>query len=249
MASPARRTPHAHLVPFTGLRTPLPVNTMKASLGETSAGPVLDARMGPPPGLARHCSCALGSRGHPGSAGFGLCLSPALQDRWGFLQPWVLGPSLQPRCTRLAGTGTVTSGGHSATLHMHAGPWGMPGGTSWFSWGGAPEPRPPGGLLPNSGTVCGARPVCGGQLPWVSAYVPGGLAGLWGGRGPSQAGKGGPRASGTAAQALRSAEWRLCGFPAGEEPGSGSHCPRTMGLWGPLRAVAPAWWPRPRPQS
>lgn len=73
------------------------------------------------------------------------------------------------------------------------------------------------------------------------AYVPGGLASPRGGLGPGQAGRGWGRGTGQGcrpqaltAQALQRGRgrWQSGGstvFLPGEEPGSGSHCPHTMG--------------------
>ena len=82
--------------------------------------------------------------------------------------------------------------------------------------------------------------------------MPGGLASPWGGLGPGQAGKGwGPRdqlqgfgPQALAAQALQRGRgrWQSGGcvvFLPGEEPGSGSHCPHTMGPAGTCQGRDP----------
>lgn len=89
-------------------------------------------------------------------------------------------------------------------------------------------------------------------------YVPGGLAGPWGGQDLGQAGKRWRRGQDPKLQSVPEASpgpskgpWavakrRFCVvFLPGEEPGSGSHCPYTMSTAGTVRSGALGWGTQP----
>lgn len=124
----------AHLVPFPGLRIPLPGHTVKASLGRPLVSTSWVHRWAsqnypvPTPGLDPVTAAVpLVSRAHPGRAGFGQGAQPLSicpQSCTSTDGPCSLGswaPPCSPGVPDGVHTGPATSAGHSTTLYVHPG--------------------------------------------------------------------------------------------------------------------------------